>query len=686
MEEEKVIKGYDPLIMKRLLAFLRPYKLVTALSLMALLIATVGELLLPVVLQRALDHHVLNRRRAVDSSVELPGDIEPEQRTLIEDEFFITESALTALSRADRRAYEEAGLIDDFQYIVVSRPADVSRVRDVGALIGDTHVAIPLQSFSDLPLQLQLELRSADLAGLRRSGLLFLVILIAVLLFGFIQVYSMAIIGQRVMMDLRLQLFDHTMHQSSAYLSRNPVGRIVTRLTNDVETVNELFTSVLMELVKDIALMLGVIITLFALNRQLGLVTLLTLPPVIVLTEFFRHRARDAFRSVRLRVSAMNTFLSEHISGMSVVQLFAREHAVGRTFTTSNNKLLDANLGEMYVFATFRPLIEFLAATSTAVVIYFGAGFLLDGAITLGVLIAFLNLVRLFYQPVRNISEKFNLLQSAMAGGERVFHLLDERERILDDPSDLPPPHHDFHGTIEFRNVKFAYLPGEPVLRNLSFTVPAGKTAAVVGFTGAGKTTIVNLLTRLWDVESGAILIDGQDIRTIPLSELRSLIQPIQQDVFLFNDTIRNNLTLGAPFADERIISAAKAVQAHTFIEALPAGYDTVLAEQAVNISTGQRQLLSLARVVAHDPKILILDEATANIDTQTEQSIQQAMNTVLQGRTSIVIAHRLSTIRTADTILVLSAGELLEQGQHEELLAKGGLYASLHDLQYLDA
>jgi ATP-binding cassette, subfamily B, multidrug efflux pump len=685
MEEEKVIKGYDPLIMKRLLAFLRPYKLVTALSLIALLIATVGELLLPVVLQRALDHHVLNRRRAVDSSVELPGDIEPEQRTLIGDEFFITESALTALSRADRRAYEEAGLIDDFQYIVVPRPADVSTVRDVDSLLGDTHVAIPLQSFSDLPLQLQLELRSADLAGLRRSGLLFLVILIAVLLFGFIQVYSMAIIGQRVMMDLRLQLFDHTMHQSSAYLSRNPVGRIVTRLTNDVETVNELFTSVLMELVKDIALMLGVIITLFALNRQLGLVTLLTLPPVIVLTEFFRHRARDAFRSVRLRVSAMNTFLSEHISGMSVVQLFAREHAVGRTFTANNDKLLTANLGEMYVFATFRPLIEFLAATSIAVVIYFGAGFLLDGAITLGVLIAFLNLVRLFYQPVRNISEKFNLLQSAMAGGERVFHLLDERERILDEPSDPPLSHHEFQGTIEFRNVEFAYLPGEPVLQNLSFTVPAGKTAAVVGFTGAGKTTIVNLLTRLWDVESGAIFIDGQDIRTIPLSELRSLIQPIQQDVFLFNDTIRNNLTLGAPFSDERIISAAKAVQAHTFIEALPAGYDTVLAEQAVNISTGQRQLLSLARVVAHDPKILILDEATANIDTQTEQSIQQAMNTVLQGRTSIVIAHRLSTIRTADTILVLSAGELLEQGQHEELLAKGGLYASLHDLQYLD-
>ncbi len=684
MEDEKVIKGYDPLIMKRLLAFLRPYKLITALALAALLVATVGELLLPVVLQRALDHHVLNRRRAVDSSIELPGDLAAEQQILIGDELFITESALTTLSRADRRAYEESGLIREFQYIVVPRPTDVSAVREAGALLGETHVAIPLQSFSDLPLSMRLELRSEDIAGLRRSGLLFLAVLTAVLVFGFLQVYTMAVIGQRVMMDLRLQLFDHTMHQSSAYLSRNPVGRIVTRLTNDVETVNELFTSVLMELVKDIALMLGVIITLFALNRQLGFVTLLTLPPVVVLTEFFRHRARDAFRSVRLRVSAMNTFLSEHISGMSVVQLFAREQAVTKTFTKSNDKLLSANLGEMYVFATFRPLIEFLAATSTAVVIYFGAGFLLDGAITLGVLIAFLNLVRLFYQPVRNISEKFNLLQSAMAGGERVFHLLDERERIKDHSS--VSQQQEFSGEIEFRNVDFSYIPGEPVLRNLSFTVPAGQTAAVVGFTGAGKTTIVNLLTRLWDVESGAILVDGQDIRTMPLSELRGLIQPIQQDVFLFNDTIRNNLTLGAPVSEERVIAAAEAVQAHTFIEALPSGYDTVLAESAVNISTGQRQLLSLARVVAHDPKILILDEATANIDTQTEQLIQQAMKTVMQGRTSIVIAHRLSTIRTADTILVLSAGELLEQGRHEELLAQGGLYASLHDLQYLDA
>lgn len=684
MEDEKVIKGYDPLIMKRLLAFLRPYKLITAFALVALLIATAGELLLPVVLQRALDHHVLNRRRAVDSSIEFPVDTDPDQQILIGDQLFITESALTDLSRADRQAYEDNGLIREFQYIVVPRPADVRELREAGALLGESHVAIPLQSFSELPLDTRLELRSADLAGLRRSALIFLAILAAVLVFGFLQVYTMAIIGQRVMVDLRLKLFDHTMQQSSAYLSRNPVGRIVTRLTNDVETVNELFTSVLMELVKDVALMLGVIITLFALNRQLGLVTLLTLPPVVILTEFFRHRARDAFRSVRLRVSAMNTFLSEHISGMSVVQLFARENAVTRTFTKSNDKLLDANLGEMYVFATFRPLIEFLAATSTAVVIYFGAGFLLDGAITLGVLIAFLNLVRLFYQPVRNISEKFNLLQSSMAGGERVFHLLDERERIANDPSLSEP--HEFRGEIEFRNVEFSYIPGEPVLRNLSFNVPSGQTAAVVGFTGAGKTTIVNLLTRLWDVESGAILIDGQDIRTMPLNALRSLVQPIQQDVFLFNDSIRNNLTLGAPISEERIIAAAEAVQAHTFIEALPSGYDTVLSESAVNISTGQRQLLSLARVVAHDPKILILDEATANIDTQTEQLIQQAMKTVMQGRTSIVIAHRLSTIRTADTILVLSAGELLEQGRHDELIAQGGVYASLHDLQYLDA
>jgi len=484
-----------------------------------------------------------------------------------------------------------------------------------------------------------------------------------------------------VMKDLRLKLLDHTMRQSMSYMNSNPVGSLVTRVTNDVETINELFASVATSLLQDVALMGGVVVTLFLLNPRLAIVAILTLPPVVIMTIFFRLKARDAYRRVRLWVSRVNAYLAEHIAGVDVVRMFAREVRSIAEFVGRNANLLRANLSEMYVFAVFRPLTNLFTSVSIGVVVYFGAGMVVQEVVTLGVLIAFLNLINKFYQPVMDISEKFTVLQSAMAGGERVFDLLETESRIPDTGRLRLPEKPE--GRIVFDDVEFAYKEDEQVLRSLSFSIEPGENVAIVGYTGAGKTTIINLLARMYDVSGGAILLDGEDIRNYRLADLRRVVLPVQQDVFIFSGTIEENITLGSPMSREEVRRAAQTVNADRFIERLPEGYRTRLAEGGSNLSTGQRQLLSFARVVAHDPQIVVLDEATASIDTETERLIQEALGRLLAGRTSLVIAHRLSTIKHADRILVISHGKLAEEGTHSELLAVEGAYYSLYRLQY---
>ncbi len=694
------MRSYDPVIMRRLLGFARPYKFAIVLALLALAVSTAGELVLPVMLQRAVDEHLLATHKRFDlkRSAELgrqevddrytPGALEslldaneiPYRR--LENAIYVLESNAQRLSAAEQSRLREYGILDEHAYHVFPL-TEVTREAAGDELIAESADtgAMPVDALSRLPEDRLRQLRAQDLDGLARVSTLFLGVLLLVLVFAFVQTYFTAYVGQAVMKDLRLRLFDHTVHQALRFLDHNPVGKIVTRLTNDVETINELFTQVLVNLIKDVAIMIGVVITLYLLNPRLATVTVLTLPPVIVLTLVFRLRAREAFRRVRHAISNVNAFLSEHISGMAIVQIFVKEERTARQFNRRNTDLLNANLGEMYVFATFRPLIDLLSTTSIAVVLYFGARFYLGGVVTLGVLIAFLNLVRMFYRPVMDIAEKFNLLQSAMAGGERVFSVLDENRRIPDTGERrLTQP---VRGEIVFESVSFQYVPGEPVLRGLSFRVNPGETVAIVGFTGAGKTTIANLLARLWDIDDGRILLDGIDIRQLALSELRSAVQPIQQDVFLFDDSVAENIRLGLPIDDQQVVEAARTAQADSFIRRLPHGYYTPLNEGATAISTGQRQLVAFARVLAHNPPVLIMDEATANIDTETEQLIQQALKTVLAGRTALVIAHRISTIKHADRILVLTHGELVEEGTHHELLQRGGLYSTLYKFQY---
>ena len=520
-----------------------------------------------------------------------------------------------------------------------------------------------------------------DPAALTAKGVLYFFLLLAVLLFSFVQVYLLAFTGQMVMKDIRVSLYNHIIRQSLNFMSKTPVGSLVSRVTNDVETLNEFFTSVAASVLKDFSLIIGVLVTIFFLNTRLALITALSLPPVFIAAAVFRAKARNAYRRVRSSVARVNAFLSEHIMGMEIVQMFGREESTGKAFGIENEVLLKAQLLELYVFAFFRPLMNLFTSVTVGVVIYFGSSRVQEGALSLGVLIAFLSLVQKFYRPVLDFAEKFTILQSAMAGGERVFSLMEESEIVED--TGKGKSWEPGRGKIEFKNVSFSYKQGEPVLKNLSFTVYPGETAAIAGYTGAGKTTIANLLTRMWEIDEGEICIDGVNIQDIPLEDLRKGVIPVQQDVFLFAESIEENVRAGLDLTEEQTAQAARAAQAAGFIEKLPGKYRFDLSENAANISTGQRQLLSFARVLARNPAIIILDEATGSIDTETEKNIQKAVERLTENRTSLVIAHRLSTIRHADRILVLGSGRVREEGTHEELLSKKGLYYNLYKLQY---
>ncbi len=552
-------------------------------------------------------------------------------------------------------------------------------------------IALAIGALSELAVPLLLQngidkgFLAKDLPHLTLVSAGILVAIVVTMLASFYQVYMLSKISQCVMLDLRTALLARFQRQSSASLLGHPQGKLVSAVTSDVSTLSDFFSTLFTSLLKDFVMMFGVVVALFLLNPVLAFWTVITLPPVLVLVVLFGRWNRKANRRVRAQVGRVTAFLAEHIQGIGIVQLFGRQQAAKVTFSVENTALLEANLAERTVNAVFRPIIDVLWAVSLGFLVWFGTDLFLHpvvgASLTVGVLIAFITLVTRFYNPVASLAENFTALQSALAGAERVFHFLGSDETIPDTGAltlDGAP-----NGNIAFCQVHFRYLPEEPVLQGLDFEVREGQTVALVGTTGAGKTTVTSLLTRLWDVDEGCILLGGKDLREYRLDSLRGGIQSVLQDVFLFSGSVFDNIDLGRGLSRGRIEDVCRQVQAHEFIAKLPAGYDTLLNEGATNLSTGQRQLISFARVLAQDPRVLILDEATANIDTETEGKIQKALQVLLHGRTSLVIAHRLSTIRKADRILVLDRGVIVEAGTHEELLRQGGMYADLYKLQF---
>ncbi len=489
-------------------------------------------------------------------------------------------------------------------------------------------------------------------------------------------------VGQRVMYDLRMEIFDHLQRLSVTYFDRNPVGRLMTRVTSDVETLNELFSSGVVTIFGDVFTLVAIMGMMLVIDVKLALVTFAVIPLVWLTAALFRRRVREAFRDIRYRLARLNAFLQERLSGVRVVQLFGREAASAQRFAELNRDHLAAHLRSITVYAIFFPAVEVLTAVAMALLLWYGGLRALDGTLTVGVLAAFIQYTRRFFQPLQDLSEKFNLLQSAMASSERVFALLDEPVTVRE-PADHRPLRRPVQGEVRFEGVWFRYSTDGPwVLKDISFTASPGRTLALVGHTGAGKTTIVNLLLRFYDPERGRITVDGVDIRELTTADLRSAIGFVQQDLFLFTGDILHNLTLGAPISADAARLAAQRVGADRFIERLPSGYGHRLGERGRNLSVGERQLLSFARALALDPRILVLDEATSSVDAEAEAQIQRAIAELMAGRTSLVVAHRLSTILHADEILVLHHGEVRERGTHRELLAAGGLYERLYQLQ----
>jgi len=527
-----------------------------------------------------------------------------------------------------------------------------------------------------------------DARGLTGVAALYLLTLLAAFAVRFGQVFILQMTGQRIMLDMRRQIFAHLQRLEVAYYDRNPVGRLMTRVTTDVDAVNELFTSGVVTVFGDLFTLLGIMGVMLALNWKLALVTFAVLPFFFLVTNWFRRGARESFRETRRWVARINAFLQENLTGMSVVQLFRREERNVAAFAGINRKHADANLAAIFYYAVFYPAIDILAAVAVALILLYGGGRVLTGTLTMGALVAFVQYSERFWRPISDLSEKFNILQAAMASSERIFLLLDTEPKIVLAPRPAAP--RVVAGRVAFEKVWFTYqAPSDDeatwVLRDIDFAVEPGKSVALVGATGAGKTSIISLLMRFYDVQRGHVSLDGIDVRDWDTDRLRSSLALVLQDVHLFSGTIASNVRLGSEISDERVRAAARAVHAHRFIEALPRGYDTEVKERGATLSVGQKQLLSFARALAHDPRVLILDEATSSVDTETEGLIQDALRVLLRARTAIVIAHRLSTIQNVDEILVMHKGRIRERGTHQELLAERGLYWRLYQLQYKD-
>lgn len=586
-----------------------------------------------------------------------------------------------AVSKADSASFYQIFLWKDHYYMAENLTrAECTALQNADTSVLKNYVREGAQKLTSNDLKV---LRQNDFKGILKAGILFLLLLFSGFFLNLADTWLLQKMGQQIVYKLREETFTHIHSLSLSFFNTTPVGKLVTRVSNDTEAVNELFSTILVKLFKNVVKIIGYAVVMLSINVKMAGISFLLLPLVAILTFVFRHLSRKAYQITRNKITELNTFLSEHISGMKLIQIFAREKEKYSEFEGKSMELYRANFREIMTFAIFRPSIYLVSVIAMILVIRTGSLSVLNGSLSLGTLFVFITYISSFFEPIQELSEQLGTLQSSIASAEKIFSVLDVKPEIVS-PADPAPV--NILGEIEFRHVWFAYEEENYILKDVSFVIHPGEKAAFVGATGAGKSTILNLIGRYFDIQKGQILIDGIDIHEIDLDVLRGAIGQVQQDVFIFTGDIKSNISLNnEAISPDDVRRAAEIVNADPFIRKLPHGYDEPVTERGSTLSAGQRQLLSFARTLAYDPKILVLDEATANIDTETETLITQALARLMDGRTTIMVAHRLSTIQHADKIIVMHHGEIKESGTHQELLAKDGLYKKLYELQLMD-
>lgn len=671
---EKEYTKYDSKLMKRLLSYAKPYLAYIAVTIIVLFGVVALELYQPILLGKAVDGFISNYRKnytMVDES---------EIGSIHIRDYYLKKVDNTTLDKEKAKII----FVDDKYYLIPNMTNEEfdklgsilkEKPEDIDIIEKDYETILLYEN--DLKI-----IRNDDIKGIAKLAILYAIVVIVASLLTYIQTLILQITGQKIIYNIRMEVFSHVQTLSINFFNKNPIGKLVTRVTNDTESLNEMYTSVIVNTLKSIFILVGIIIIMVKYNSKLALITFVVIPFIIMFTLIFRKVSRKFYRDIRGKLAGLNAFISEHISGMKIVQIFAVEEEVFNKFDNSNNGLKKAYLKQLYAFSIYRPSMYLLNITALALLIGFGGKMVIQGAISIGTIVIFQRYIGKFFEPIQELSEQFNILQSAMASSERIFKLLDTEPEIKDNEDTIDIS--NIKGEIEFKNVWFAYNENEWILKDVSFKIDQGETAAFVGATGAGKTTIQNLICRYYDIQKGEILIDGINIKDIKIEDLRQNIGQMLQDVFVFTGDISSNIRLrNEEITDEEILESSKMVNAHHFISKLKNTYKEEVFERGATFSAGERQLLSFARTLAFKPSVLILDEATANIDTETETLIQDALTKIMKNRTTLVVAHRLSTIQKADKIIVMHKGQIRETGSHQELLKNKGIYYNLYKLQY---